>query len=88
MAILGYRKCNAIMAVALLCWLSNLDGFPPFQQSSDLVKFDGGFIGGVIGSLGIILIGLVFKGIAWFYYQITKDNIDNEEGKTSFLKAK
>ena len=81
---LGDRKCTVIGAVVLLCWLSNWDRIPALQQSSDVVEFGGGFV----GALMIVLIGLAFRGLAWLYYQITKDSIDNEEEKTSFLEAK
>lgn len=81
---LGDGKCHAILAVVLLCWLSNWDEIPPLQQSSDVVEFGVG----LIGALFIVLIVLVCRGIAWLYYQITKDGIDNEEEKTSFLDAK
>ena len=81
---LGDRKCTVISAVVLLCWLSNWDRIPALQQSSDVVEFGGGFV----GALMIVLIGLAFRGLAWLYYQITKDSIDNEEEKTSFLEAK
>ena len=81
---LGDRKCTVISAVVLLCWLSLWDGIPALQQSSDVVQFGGGFV----GALMIVLIGLALRGIAWLYYQITKDSIDNEEEKTSFLEAK
>ena len=73
-----------ISAVVLLCWLSNWDRIPALQQSSDVVEFGGGFV----GALMIVLIGLAFRGLAWLYYQITKDSIDNEEEKTSFLETK
>ena len=81
---LGDGKCNVILAVALLYWLSNWDGIPHLQQSSNVVEFGGGLIGG----LTIVLIGLALRGIAWLYYQITKDSIENEEEKTYFLEAK
>ena len=79
---LGDGKCNVILAVALLYWLSNWDGIPHLQQSSNVVEFGGGLIGG----LTIVLIGLALRGIAWLYYQITKDSIENEEEKTYFWK--
>ena len=81
---LGDRKCTVISTVVLLCWLSNWDWIPALQQSSDVVEFGGGFV----GALMIVLIGLALRGLAWLYYQITKDSIDNEEEKTSFLEAK
>ena len=69
--------------MALLCLWSSLDTTLRVEQPEDVVEFGGG----LIGALAIVLLGLAIRGIAWLFYQITKDSIDNEEDKTSFWRG-
>ena len=81
---IGDMKFMGGIAVALLCLWSSLDATQRVEQPEDVVEFGGG----LIGALAIVLLGLAIRGIAWLFYQITKDSIDNEEDKTSFLEKK
>ena len=81
---IGDLKFIGGIAVTLLCLWSSLDTTLRVEQPEDVVEFGGG----LIGALAIVLLGLAIRGIAWLFYQITKDSIDNEEDKTSFLERK
>lgn len=67
----------------LLSWLTILDTNRIGVHPSEVTEFGGGLIGG----LAMILLGLAFSGLSRLYHHITKDKIEKEAEKTSFLEA-